>query len=203
MVRCASKPHQVASRSAGRRRIAPMHVITDQGGHGFSRDDDAADLMPCERDAPSAGFEISEYGNIAHKPLIVTEAGPRSGPGYSVPVRHHLIGPIRPTRGHIAISPPGGLYAMPSLLRERLGDPRAVPGFRCTFRSDMPPSTTPGSSNIDKFQSSDVDIGLRRVLSGSALPRPRNPFHAGLDFRGFSGSHFATACQIARSPARI
>jgi DNA topoisomerase IA len=31
------------------------------------------------------------------------------------PVRHHLIGPIRPTRRHIAISPQGGLYAMPSL----------------------------------------------------------------------------------------
>ena len=30
------------------------------------------------------------------------------------------VGPIRPTRGHIAISPHGGLYAMPSLLRERL-----------------------------------------------------------------------------------
>ncbi len=30
------------------------------------------------------------------------------GPGYSVPVRHHLIGPIRPTRGHTAISPHGG-----------------------------------------------------------------------------------------------
>ena len=29
--------------------------------------------------------------------------------------RHHLFGPIRPTRGHIAISPHGGLYAMPSL----------------------------------------------------------------------------------------
>jgi hypothetical protein len=41
--------------------------------------------------------------------------GPRSGPGCSVPVRHHLIGPIRPTRGHIAISPHSGLYAMPSL----------------------------------------------------------------------------------------
>jgi hypothetical protein len=36
--------------------------------------------------------------------------GPRSGPGCSVPVRHHLIGPIRPTRGHIAISPHSGLY---------------------------------------------------------------------------------------------
>src|SRR5215510_16371771 len=41
--------------------------------------------------------------------------GPRSGSGCSVPARHHLIGPIRPTRGHIVISPHGGLYAMPSL----------------------------------------------------------------------------------------
>jgi len=41
--------------------------------------------------------------------------GPRSGPGYAVPVHHHLIGPIRPTRGHIPTSPPSGLYAMPLL----------------------------------------------------------------------------------------
>ena len=41
--------------------------------------------------------------------------GPRSGPGCSVPVRHHLVGPIRPARRHIAISPHGGLYTMPSL----------------------------------------------------------------------------------------
>jgi hypothetical protein len=41
--------------------------------------------------------------------------GPRSGPGYSVPVHHHLIGPIRPTRGHIPTSPSHGLYEMPSL----------------------------------------------------------------------------------------
>ena len=38
-----------------------------------------------------------------------------SGPGYSVPVRHHLLGLIRPSRRHIAFSPHGGLYAMPSL----------------------------------------------------------------------------------------
>ncbi len=41
--------------------------------------------------------------------------GPRSGPGYHVPVRLHLLDPIRPTHGHTAISPHGGLYAMPSL----------------------------------------------------------------------------------------
>ena len=47
--------------------------------------------------------------------VVLRPRVPRSGPGYSVPNRHHLIGPIRPTRRHIAISPHGGLYAMPSL----------------------------------------------------------------------------------------
>ena len=31
-------------------------------------------------------------------------------------------------------------------VRERLGDPRVVPSFRCTFLPDMPSSLTPGSS---------------------------------------------------------
>src|SRR4029077_10233878 len=56
--------------------------------------------------------------SIAHRLgglLLLRPRGPRSGPGYSVPVRHHLVGPIRPTRGHTAISPHGGLYAVPSL----------------------------------------------------------------------------------------
>jgi hypothetical protein len=44
-----------------------------------------------------------------------------SGPGCPVPVRHHLIGLIRPTRRHIAISPQGGLYAMPSLCGKLVG----------------------------------------------------------------------------------
>src|SRR6185312_15712114 len=47
-------------------------------------------------------------------------------------------------------------------VRERLGDPRAVPGFRSPFFPDMPSSTTPGSSDIHEFQSRDADIGLRR-----------------------------------------
>ena len=33
-------------------------------------------------------------------------------------------------------------------VRERRGDPRVVPGFRCSFLPDMPSSTTPGSSDI-------------------------------------------------------
>ena len=76
----------------------------------------------------------------AAKPLY--PGGPRSDPGYSVPVHQHLIGPIRPTRGRIPISPHGGLWRDAFAVRERLGDPRVVPSFRCSFLFDMPPSPT-------------------------------------------------------------
>ena len=96
----------------------------------------------------------------------------RSGPGYSVPVvRHHLIGPIRPTRGHIAISPHGGLYAMPSLLR---GAPEATRerfrAFRCTFPPGMPPSTTPGSSEHRQVPEQRCRHGLRRESDRLGAP---------------------------------
>jgi len=77
------------------------------------------------------------------RPLPLYPRGPRSGLGYVVPVHQHLLGPIRPTREHIAISPRSGLCAMPSLCHG-LGDPRVVPCFRCAFCVDMPPSTDPG-----------------------------------------------------------
>jgi hypothetical protein len=63
-------------------------------------------------------LRVGSADSIMHRHggwVVLRPRGPRSGPGYSVPVRHHLTGPIRPTRRHIAISPHGGLYAMPSL----------------------------------------------------------------------------------------
>jgi hypothetical protein len=135
-------------------------------------------------------------------------------PGVLAPARvyypdhQHLIDPIRPTRGHIATSP-HRLICDASAVRERLGHPRAVPVFRCQLLSDMPSPETPGSSNMDKFQCSHVDIGLRRNLIGSALPNPRNPFHAGGAFRGFHGSHLLRPARLLallygsdRSPSR-
>jgi hypothetical protein len=41
--------------------------------------------------------------------------GPRSGPGYSVPVHQRLCGPIRPSCRHISTSLTRSLYKMPSL----------------------------------------------------------------------------------------
>jgi hypothetical protein len=64
-------------------------------------------------------------------------------------------------------------------VRERRGDPRVVPSFRCTLLPVMPPSPTPGSSDIHKFQ-----IGCRHWPSPNVdrlgTPKtPANPFHAG------------------------
>jgi hypothetical protein len=124
--------------------------------------------------------------------------GPRSGPGYSVPVRHHLIDPIRPTRGHTAISPQSGLYAMPSLCRERRGDPRVVPSFRCAFLPDMPSSPTPGSSSIAR-PISRCRHGLRRRLTGSTLPNIPQSDSRGAQFRGFTGSQLLRPVRLLAS----
>src|ERR1700726_3873662 len=94
--------------------------------------------------------------------------GPRSGPGCSVPVRHHLFGPIRPTRRHIAISPHGGLYAMPSLCgsaevtREWFRLSLLIPSWHAVL-------SAPCEFDIDN-QKFDANNTLRRKTTGSALP---------------------------------
>jgi hypothetical protein len=89
-------------------------------------------------------------------------------------------------------------------VRERLGDPRAVPVFRCSFLPDMPSPKTPGSSDTHKFQRRGVDIGLRQSANGSALPRLPQLRFTRVCNNGASTVHpFATACQVARRPVRI
>ena len=85
-------------------------------------------------------------------------------------------------------------------VRERLGDPRAVPSFRCTFPPGMPPPRTPGSST-SSVPDSDVDIGLRQDLNDSALPKsPQSVSREVSDFEASTVRTFATACQVARPP---
>jgi hypothetical protein len=89
-------------------------------------------------------------------------------------------------------------------VRERLGDPRVVPGFRCTFLPDMPSPKTPRSSDIRKFQNRDVDVGLHQRISGSALPMfPQSVSSGWNNFEASTVRPFATACQVARRPVRI
>jgi hypothetical protein len=85
-------------------------------------------------------------------------------------------------------------------VRERLSDPRVVPGFRWLFRLDMPSSMTPRSSIIVEVQFSDVDIGLRRDLSGSALPKIPQSASRGARISGLPGLRYVAACQVARPP---
>jgi hypothetical protein len=182
---------------------------------------DRQQLKPCSRHAPSVDQFASALraprsrsdcpalcraaDSIAHRlggSLLLRPRGPRSGPGCSVPVRHHLIDPIRPTRGHTAISPHGGLYAMPSLCGAPRR-PRVVPGFRRSFPPDMPPSLTPGSSIVVSVQYIDVDIGLRHGPKGSALPMIPQSVSRGARISGLLWFATATACQVAGPPVRI
>jgi hypothetical protein len=66
----------------------------------------------------------------------------------------------------------------------RLGDPRAVPCFRCAFLLGMPPSTTTGSPSAAIAQFLTDDIGLRLEPIGSALPRFPSSASDGGSFRG-------------------
>jgi hypothetical protein len=114
--------------------------------------------------------------------------GPRSGLGSIVPAHLRLLDLIRPTRRHIPISPLSGLYRMPSLCW-CLGDPRAVPCFRCPFLLGMPSSTATGSPSAALTQSFTDDMGLRLEPNGTALPRlPIIRFRRAEGFRGFTGS---------------
>src|ERR1019366_2005440 len=115
--------------------------------------------------------------------------GPRSGPGCSVPVRHHLIGLIRPTRRHTAISPHGGLYAMPSLCGGAEATREWFRAFTAHSFLTCRPLRPRGVRHRYPSRNFDADIGLRRMTT-------RNPFHAGGRFRGFTGS-------LPLQPARL
>jgi len=88
-------------------------------------------------------------------------------------------------------------------VRERLGDPRVVPSFYCTFPPWHAALSNPGKSDIDIVQNFDANIGLRRMTTGSALPTLPQSVPRG---RSISWLHWfasATACQVACPPVRI
>ena len=83
--------------------------------------------------------------------------------GFFCPGPSTLISPIRPTRGHIAISPTMRLIRDAFAVRERLSDPQVVPSFRCKFLPGMPPSMSPGRSEIVFLQSDDSDMAFAKI----------------------------------------
>ena len=131
--------------------------------------------------------------------------GPRSGLGCVVPAHHHLLGPIRPTRRHVATSPPRELYATPLLcwFITSLGCRRAVPSFRIPFLPNLSPSYVPGES-IDCIHPGFIDgVRLRPALrSDSALSTaPLQSASCGTLF--FGASRFAHLVQPAELLASL
>ena len=87
-------------------------------------------------------------------------------------------------------------------VRERLGDPRVVPSFHCTFLPDMPPSTTSGSSDIVS-STSQCRHGLRRGLTGSTLPILPQSDSRGRSISGLPNSPLLRPVSLLASPCRI
>jgi len=112
--------------------------------------------------------------------------GPRSCPSYVVSSRHHLIDPIRPHSWAHRDFTAERLIRDVFAVRERLGDPRVVPSFRCTFLPDMPPSPTTGSPYI---VSSKFTMPTWSSPHPNRLDTPKTPAirSRGAHFRGFTG----------------
>jgi hypothetical protein len=124
--------------------------------------------------------------------------GPRSCPSYAVSSRHYLVDPIRPTRGHIAFSPHGGLYAMPSLCGSAEATHKWFRAFAIHSVLAYRP-LRPRGFDHRQFQRSDVDAAFAESGPARHSQNSRNPFHAGDDFRGFLVYTSATVCQFARA----
>ena len=128
--------------------------------------------------------------------------GPRSGPGYSVPVRHHLFGPIRPTRRYIAISPHAGLYAMPSLCGSAEATRERFRAFAAhSFLACRP--LRPRGVRHRYVPDLRCRHGLRHPTTGSALPTLPQSAPRGSSISWLHWFACATACQVARPPTRI
>jgi hypothetical protein len=88
-------------------------------------------------------------------------------------------------------------------VRERRGDPRVVPSFRCTFLPDMLPSTTTGSPYI---VSSKFTMPTWSSPHPNRLDTPKTPAirsTRGLHFRGFTGLQLLRPVRLLASPRRI
>jgi hypothetical protein len=145
----------------------------------------------------STRYTAPPCGGILHLPQ-----GPSLGSGLFCPGPSSLNRPHPPhSRAHRDFTA-RRLIRNAFAVRERLGDPRVVPGFRCSFLPGMPSSPTPGSPTSTCSRTS---MPTWPSPSNHRLGTPDTP--AIRSTRGLiSWLHWfasATACQVARPPARI
>jgi len=130
---------------------------------------------------------------------VLRPRGPRSGPGYVVPVRHHLTDPIRPSRRHIVTSP---LMTYTRCLR-CAGVPRQP--TRGSELSLSIPSWHAILSDPGEFEHRLCPIlrcrhSLRQDLNSSALPLIPQSVSRGARISGLLRFNIVTACQFACPP---
>jgi hypothetical protein len=87
-------------------------------------------------------------------------------------------------------------------VRERRGDPRVVPSFRCIFLPGMPSSASPGSST-SHCPIARCRHGLRHGLTGSTLPTLPQSDSRGRSISGLTGSPLLRPVSLLASPCRI
>jgi hypothetical protein len=129
--------------------------------------------------------------------------GPSLGSGLFCPGPSSLNRPHPPRSQAHRDFAAGRLICNAFAVRERLGDPRVVPSFHCSFLPNMPSSTTPGSSTPLCPDSLMPTLAFAEFRPARHSRRSRNPLHAGVTFVASLVRYHATACQVARPPARI
>ena len=103
--------------------------------------------------------------------VLLRPRGPSLWSGLFCPGPSSLVGPIRPTHRHIAISPSLQLIRDAFAVRERLRRPASSSELSLAIPSRHAVPYVPGEIGIVLIPStSDSNIGLHRDLSGSALP---------------------------------
>src|SRR5216683_2833379 len=122
---------------------------------------------------PFVSHSVGKVDSIVHRharDCSLYPRGPRSGLGSAVPVHHRLLGLIRPTRRHIATSPLGGLYAMPSLCGCALATHEWFRAFTDRSFSTCRPLRPRGVHRLHAPSSFVDGAGLRPLVTASALP---------------------------------
>ena len=126
--------------------------------------------------------------------------GPRSSPGYSVPVHQHLLDPIRATGKTVPTSRLCGYTKRLSCA----GAPRPP-----TSGSEL--SLHNPSRHVAFFDSGEISDCIHPVPSSLTLPShstktlgfpniPTNPFHVGSDFGASQQFACTTTCRFVRPP---
>jgi hypothetical protein len=158
---------------------------------------------PCPRSRPRGPVRLDATMRTAFAAL---PQGPSLRSGLFCPGPSSLIRPHPPHSHARRDFPAEPVIRNTFAVRERLGDPRVFPCFRCSFFPDMPSSMPPESSSIasSQFHSSSTTLAFAKDIVARRSPVCRHPLPAAAKFRGLLvrswSVTFATACLVACPP---